>query len=99
MVEEIVEITTWSQLGQHRKPIILVNIKGFWNSLLAMLDYIRSVGSSTETTSGGLLWLIVSRTSSRRFSLQPLKTVRRTGTFPWPLRRCSTNFSHDPVSC
>ena len=43
-VEEIVEIMTWSQLGQHRKPMVLVNIKGFWNPLLAMLDYIRSVG-------------------------------------------------------
>ena len=43
-VEEIVEIMAWSQLGQHRKPMVLVNIKGFWNPLLAMLDYIRSVG-------------------------------------------------------
>lgn len=43
-LEEIVEIMTWSQLGQHRKPMVLVNIKGFWNPLLTMLDYIRSVG-------------------------------------------------------
>jgi len=29
-IEEIVEIMTWAQLGQHRKPMVLVNIKGFW---------------------------------------------------------------------
>jgi uncharacterized protein (TIGR00730 family) len=43
-VEEIVEIMTWAQLGQHRKPMVLVNIKGFWAPMMAMLDHIRSVG-------------------------------------------------------
>jgi uncharacterized protein (TIGR00730 family) len=43
-VEEIVEIMTWAQLGQHRKPMVLVNIKGFWAPMMAMLDHIRSAG-------------------------------------------------------
>lgn len=43
-VEEIVEIMTWSQLGRHRKPIVLVNTKGFWNPLLALLDHLREAG-------------------------------------------------------
>ena len=43
-VEEIVEIMTWAQLGQHRKPIVLVNIKGFWAPMMAMLDHLRSEG-------------------------------------------------------
>src|ERR1700728_981211 len=43
-VEEIVEIMTWAQLGLHRKPIVLVNIKGFWAPMMAMRDHIRSVG-------------------------------------------------------
>jgi uncharacterized protein (TIGR00730 family) len=43
-VEEIVEIMTWAQLGKHRKPIVLVNIKGFWAPMMAMLDHIRSAG-------------------------------------------------------
>lgn len=43
-VEEIVEIMTWGQLGRHRKPIVLVNINGFWNPLIALLDHLRDAG-------------------------------------------------------
>lgn len=43
-VEEIVEIMTWAQLGQHRKPMVLVNIRGFWNPMIAMLDHLRATG-------------------------------------------------------
>jgi uncharacterized protein (TIGR00730 family) len=43
-VEEIVEIMTWGQLGHHRKPIVFVNIRGFWNPMLTMLDHMRGEG-------------------------------------------------------
>lgn len=43
-LEEIIEIMTWAQLGQHRKPIVLANIDGFWNPLLALLDHMRAEG-------------------------------------------------------
>jgi uncharacterized protein (TIGR00730 family) len=43
-IEEIVEIMTWAQLGQHRKPMVLVNIKGFWAPMMAMLNHIRNAG-------------------------------------------------------
>ena len=37
-LEEFVEQLTWSQLGRHAKPIVLVNIEGFWYPLLALFD-------------------------------------------------------------
>ena len=37
-LEEFVEQLTWTQLGRHTKPIVLVNIEGFWNPLLALFD-------------------------------------------------------------
>ena len=37
-LEEFVEQLTWSQLGRHAKPIVLVNIEGFWGPLLALFD-------------------------------------------------------------
>ena len=43
-VEEIVEIMTWGQLGQHRKPMVLANINGFWDPMLGMLDHLRRAG-------------------------------------------------------
>ncbi len=41
-LEELVEQLTWSQLGQHEKPIILANIDRFWNPLLALLEHMRA---------------------------------------------------------
>jgi len=40
-LEELVEQLTWSQLGRHAKPIVIVNIDGFWNQFLALLDHMR----------------------------------------------------------
>jgi uncharacterized protein (TIGR00730 family) len=37
-LEEFVEQLTWSQLGRHAKPIVLVNIEGFWDPLLALFE-------------------------------------------------------------
>ncbi|MEK5758548.1 TIGR00730 family Rossman fold protein [Acinetobacter variabilis] len=36
--EEILEIATWGQLNQHQKPMMLYNINGFYNPLIAQLD-------------------------------------------------------------
>lgn len=41
-LEEFVEQLTWSQLGRHRKPIVLVNIEGFWDPLLELFDKMTS---------------------------------------------------------
>ncbi|MTI00348.1 TIGR00730 family Rossman fold protein [Roseibium sp. RKSG952] len=43
-LEEAVEMMTWGQLGQHRKPIVLANINGFWSPLLELLDHMRAQG-------------------------------------------------------
>ncbi len=37
-LEEFVEQLTWTQLGRHPKPVVLVNIHGFWNPLLELFD-------------------------------------------------------------
>jgi len=38
-LDEFFEILTWSQLGIHGKPSGLLNVSGFYDSLLAMLDH------------------------------------------------------------
>jgi uncharacterized protein (TIGR00730 family) len=42
-LEEIVEQMTWAQLGQHKKPILLANIAGFWQPLCALLDHMKAL--------------------------------------------------------
>ena len=41
-LEELVEQLTWKQLGRHTKPILLANIDGFWEPLLALLAHMRA---------------------------------------------------------
>jgi uncharacterized protein (TIGR00730 family) len=37
--EEILEVATWGQLNQHQKPMMLYNVNGFYDSLIAQLDH------------------------------------------------------------
>ena len=41
-LEELVEQLTWSQLGQHNKPIVVANIDGFWSPFLSLLQHMKS---------------------------------------------------------
>lgn len=43
-LEELVEQLTWAQLGQHRKPVLLANIDGFWDAFIGLLAQMRSEG-------------------------------------------------------
>jgi len=38
-LEELAEITTWSQLGVHDKPIAVVDVAGYWRPILDFLDH------------------------------------------------------------
>ena len=40
-LEEVVEMLTWAQLGQHKKPILLANINGFWDPLTRLFDHME----------------------------------------------------------
>jgi len=41
-LEELVEQLTWQQLGRHTKPVLLANIDGFWEPLLALLAHMKA---------------------------------------------------------
>jgi uncharacterized protein (TIGR00730 family) len=43
-LEELAEVTTWSQLGLHAKPVVLLDVDGFWDPLAAQLDRMVEVG-------------------------------------------------------
>ena len=43
-MDEFFEALTWRQLGLHAKPIVLVNVAGYWDGLIAMLDGIVGNG-------------------------------------------------------
>jgi uncharacterized protein (TIGR00730 family) len=42
--EELFEILTWSQIGLHTKPIGVLNVAGYFNPLLNLVEHARSQG-------------------------------------------------------
>jgi uncharacterized protein (TIGR00730 family) len=41
-LEEVVEQLTWAQLGRHKKPVLIANINGYWDPLLALITHMRA---------------------------------------------------------
>ena len=38
-LEELIEVYTWSQLGLHAKPMGVLNVRGYYDGLAALLDH------------------------------------------------------------
>ncbi|UPZ15381.1 TIGR00730 family Rossman fold protein [Flavobacterium humidisoli] len=43
-LEELFEMLTWAQLGLHKKPIAILNVNGFYDSLIALLQTMTEKG-------------------------------------------------------
>ena len=43
-LDEFFEVLTWAQIGLHTKPIFLLNVEGYWNPLITLLDHVVSQG-------------------------------------------------------
>ncbi len=39
-LDETMEILTWRQLGHHDKPVVLVDVNGYWHKLTALLNHV-----------------------------------------------------------
>jgi uncharacterized protein (TIGR00730 family) len=46
--DELFEIVTWSQLGLHHKPIGLLDIAGFWQPLVSLVEHASREGFIPE---------------------------------------------------
>jgi uncharacterized protein (TIGR00730 family) len=38
-LEEVIEVLSWKRLDLHSKPVIFLNLNGFWEPLLAVLEH------------------------------------------------------------
>jgi len=43
-LDEFFEVLTWRQLGLHNKPILLLNVNGYWDPLVALIDHVIAQG-------------------------------------------------------
>ncbi|MBO0738029.1 MAG: TIGR00730 family Rossman fold protein [Alphaproteobacteria bacterium] len=51
-LDETFEIVSWKQLGLHRKPILLVDIAGYWKPLLRVFDHLVAEGFARPQVPG-----------------------------------------------
>lgn len=51
-LDEFFELMTWKQLGLHDKPIVVVNINGYWTKMLESIDHIAAEGFMREEDKG-----------------------------------------------
>ncbi|MDG5496429.1 MULTISPECIES: TIGR00730 family Rossman fold protein [Azospirillaceae] len=83
-LDEMFEIITWRQLQLHAKPVIIVNINGFWDPLLALMDHMQATGFMRKPNLPGAssqLYQIVNDVES----ILPLLSVQ-----PTPMREAQT---------
>ena len=55
-MEELLEIITWKQLGLYLKPIIILNVQGFYDPLLKMLQ--RAIDGNFMRPEHRAIWLV-----------------------------------------
>ena len=48
-LDEFFEVLTWAQLGVHAKPIVLINVKNYWDPLLNLIDHTISAGFAEKS--------------------------------------------------
>ena len=48
-LDEFFEVLTWAQLGLHAKPIFLLDIDGYWQKLIGLVDHVIAEGFADES--------------------------------------------------
>jgi uncharacterized protein (TIGR00730 family) len=43
-LDEFFEVLTWAQIGLHRRPIWVIDVDGYWQPLLRLMDHIIAQG-------------------------------------------------------
>lgn len=77
-LDELFEAFTWNQLEIHFKPVGLLNVRGHWDPLVAMLDRMAGEGFLRQVQRD---WLVVAETGPDL--LTALTRVRPTTHHKW----------------
>jgi hypothetical protein len=77
-LEELAEVTTWSHLGLHNKPVVLLDVNAFWEPLVAQMDRMVSAGLLSKSSRG-----LIRRASSAEEALGVLASAEPGLTKKW----------------
>jgi uncharacterized protein (TIGR00730 family) len=77
-LEELAEVATWSQLGLHSKPVVLLDVDGFWEPLVSQLDRMAGAGLLKPASRE-----LIQRTRSAEEALGVLAAAQPAGAKRW----------------
>jgi len=77
-LDELAEVATWSQLGLHAKPLVLLDVDGFWQPFVELLDGMVAAGLLKPENRA----LLEVRTSARA-ALEHLRTIEPSYVEKW----------------
>ena len=55
-LEEVIEVLSWKRLDLHSKPVIFLNLNGFWEPLLAVMEH--SIAEAMTPASFREAWVV-----------------------------------------
>ncbi|MGR3623784.1 LOG family protein [Pseudophaeobacter sp.] len=56
-LDELFEALTWRQLGLHDKPIVILNVDGYWDKLRDLVDHMIDQGFADASLGALLTWV------------------------------------------
>ncbi|NOD77387.1 MULTISPECIES: TIGR00730 family Rossman fold protein [unclassified Ruegeria] len=56
-LDELFEALTWRQLGLHDKPIVVVNVNGYWDALQTLLGQVIGQGFADGSLADFITWV------------------------------------------
>jgi uncharacterized protein (TIGR00730 family) len=56
-LEEVIETLSWARLALHRKPIIILNQKGFWTPFKELMEHIVARGFASPDLLGDMIYV------------------------------------------
>lgn len=56
-LEELIEVLSWARLSLHKKPIIVLNLKGFWTPLKVLLEHVIEQGFADDALISDLVFV------------------------------------------
>lgn len=72
-LEEVAEALTWAHIGHHRKPVGFLNVDGFYNPLIQMLDQMVASGFYRQEQRDTLV-----------IAVTPEELIEKLQTATWP---------------
>jgi uncharacterized protein (TIGR00730 family) len=71
-LDEFFEVLTWAQIGLHNKPIYLLNVAGYWDPLVTLIEHIVAKGFADPSIQS--LYQVVSDVAALRLALLTILT-------------------------